>query len=38
MIGSFRDSEIWQNPIQLVDGKIFHSMIQKTEFPLNQAI
>lgn len=37
MIGSFRESEIWQNHNQLVDGKIFHSVTQNAGLPLNQA-
>lgn len=38
MTGSFRESEIWKNHNQLVDGKIFHFLIQNAEFPLSQAI
>lgn len=37
MTDHFKVNEIWQNRNQLVDGKIFHSVIQNAEFPLNQA-
>lgn len=38
MADSFRLSEILQNHMQLVDGKIFYSVTQNVEFPLNQAV
>lgn len=38
MANSFKLSEILQNHTQLVDGKIFLSVTQNVEFPLNQAV